>query len=86
MRLTLATLRGGVVWDEAPPPETEAAIGRHLPPGQLVATFSGKAANAVADEILHELLDLPPSPKLMTLLANLQIVARREQSKIIILQ
>ena len=86
MRLTLATLRGGVVWDEAPPPETEEAVARHLPDGQLVATYTSEAASKVAGTILRDLIHLPPSPKLMVLMANLQTVQHREQSRIIILK
>lgn len=86
MRLTLATLRGGVVWDEAPPPDTEEAIARHLPDGQLVASYTGEAASQVAGAILRDLITLPPSPKLMVLMANLQTIEHRERSRIIILK
>lgn len=84
MRLILTTLRGGIVWDEAPPPEAEAAIARHLPQRKNEVTYSNAAANTIAKVILHELVSLPPSPKLMVLLTNLQTVERREQSKITI--
>jgi hypothetical protein len=86
MRLTLATLRGGVVWDEAPPPDTEEAIARHLPDGQLVASYTDEAASQVAGTMLRDLLPLSPSPKLMSLMANLQTIERRERSRIIILK
>jgi hypothetical protein len=86
MRLTLATLRGGVVWDEAPPPGTEEAIARHLPKGQLVATYTDGAASTTAGAILRDLMPLPPSPKLMVLMANLQTIEHRERSRIIILK
>jgi hypothetical protein len=86
MRLTLATLRGGVVFDEAPPPDTEAAIARHLPDGQLVASYTDKAASEVAGVILRDLVSLSPSPKLMVLMANLQTIEHRERSRIIILK
>lgn len=86
MRLTLVTLRGGTVWDEAPPPDTEAIIARRIPDGQLVATFTGDGASKLASEILHDLMPLSPSPKLMVLMANLQSIERREGSRIIILR
>lgn len=86
MRLTLVTLRGGTVWDEAPPPGTEAILTSRIPDGQLVATFTGDSASKIASEILRDLMPLPPSPKLMVLMANLQSIERREGSRIIILR
>jgi hypothetical protein len=86
MRLTLSTLRGGTVWDEAPPPGTEEFFARHIPIGKPLATFAGEAANRVATLILRDLMDLPPSPKLMALMVNLQTIERREGSRMIILR
>lgn len=86
MRLTLSTLRGGTVWDEAPPPGTEEAFARHIPVGRPLVSFSGEAANRVATLILRDLMDLPPSPKLMVLMVNLQTIERREGSRILILR
>ncbi len=86
MRLTLVTLRGGTVWDEAPPPGTEAILTSRIADGQLVATFTGDGASKIASEILRDLMPLPPSPKLMVLMANLQSIERREGSRIIILR
>ncbi len=86
MRLMLSTLRGGTVWDEAPPPGTEEVFARHIPAGKPLVAFGGEAANRVATLILRDLMELPPSPKLMVLMANLQTIEHREQSRIIILK
>lgn len=86
MRLTLTTIRGGTVWDEEPPAGTEAIVAGHLSEGKVLATYSGEAASRVAGAMLRELLALPPSPKLMVLLANLQTIERREGSRIVILR
>ncbi len=86
MRLTLSTLRGGTVWDEAPPPGTEEFFARHLPAGKPLVAFANEAANRVATLILRDLIDLPPSPKLMALMVNLQTIERREGSRLIILR
>lgn len=86
MRLTLTTLRGGTVWDEAPPEETEAIVARQIPAGKPLAIYAGEAANRAASAMLKELLALPPSPRLMVLLSNLQTIARREGSRIVILR
>jgi hypothetical protein len=86
VRLTLVTLRGGTVWDEAPPPGTESILASRIPDGQLVATFTGDGASKIASEILRDLMPLSPSPKLMVLMANLQSIERREGSRIIILR
>lgn len=86
VRLTLVTLRGGTVWDEAPPPGTEEIVAGRIPDGQLVATFTGEGASQIAGEILRDLMPFPPSPKLMVLMANLQTIERREGSRIIILR
>jgi hypothetical protein len=86
MRLTLSTLRGGTVWDEAPPPGTEEFFARHLPAGKPLVAFTGEAANRVATLILRDLMDLSPSPRLMVLMVNLQTIQRREGSRILILR
>lgn len=86
MRLTLVTLRGGTVWDEEPPPGTEDSVARHVPAGQILATYTGPAASTVAGAILRDIMHLPPSPKLMVLMANLQTIEHREGSRIIILR
>jgi hypothetical protein len=86
MRLTLTTLRGGTVWDEEPPPGTEEFIARHIPAGRALATYTGEAASLVAATILRDVMPLPPSPKLMVLMANLQTIEHREGSRIIILK
>lgn len=85
MRLTLITLRGGTVWDDAPPPGTEAAVARHLPTGRPVAAYRGAAANRVAADILRDLLALPPAPQLIIFMSHLQVIERREGSQIVIL-
>lgn len=86
MRLTLTTLRGGIVFDEEPPPGAAEIIARQIPAGQPLAFFEGEAASQVAGAILRDLMALPPSPKLMMLLANLQTLERREKSRIVILR
>ncbi|MFN8516504.1 MAG: hypothetical protein U0232_11035 [Thermomicrobiales bacterium] len=86
MRLTLSTLRGGTVWDEAPPPGTEDIFARHLPAGKPLIAFTNEAANRVATLILRDLQELPPSPRLMVLMVNLQTIERREGSRILILR
>ena len=86
MRLTLTTLRGGTVFDEEPPEGAAELIARQIPTGQPLAFFEGEAASRVAGAILRDLMALPPSPKLMMLLANLQTIERREKSRIVILR
>lgn len=86
MRLTLTTLRGGTVFDDEPPLETVEIIVRQIPAGQPLALFEGEAASRIAGIILRDLLALPPSPKLMVLLANLQTIEHREKSRIVILR
>lgn len=86
MRLTLTTLRGGTVWDEAPPPEAEACIARQLPAGKPVAIYQGEGASRVAGAILRDLLTLPPSPKLLMLMTHLQTIEHREKSRMVILR
>ncbi len=86
MRLTLATMRGGIVWDEEPPPGAEEFIARHLPTDRPLASYSGESASRVAATILRDVMVLPPSPKLMVLLANLQTIERREGSRVTILR
>ena len=86
MHLTLSTLRGGTVWDDPLPPGTEEFFARHIPAGKPLVAFSGEAANRVATLILRDLKELPPSPKLMVLMVNLQTIERREGSKILILR
>ena len=86
MRLTLTTVRGGTVWDEEPPAGTEAIFARHLPDGKPVAIYQNEAANRVAAAILHDLLALPPAPKLFVLMTNLQTIEHRENSRIVILR
>ena len=86
MRLTLTTLRGGTVFDEEPPEGAAELIARQIPSGQPLAFFEDEAASRVAGAILRDLMALPPSPKLMMLLANLQTIERREKSRIVILR
>lgn len=86
MRLTLTTLRGGTVFDEEPPEGTAAIVARQIPTGQPLALFEGEAASRVAGIILRDLMDLPPSPKLMVLMANLQTIEHREKSRLVILR
>ena len=86
MRLTLTTLRGGTVWDEEPPPGTEQIVARQIPADRQLALYEGEAASRVAGAILQDLLDLPPSPRLMVLMANLQTIEHREKSRIVILR
>lgn len=86
MRVTLTTIRGGTVWDDEPPAGTEEAFARQIPAGRAVAVFEGEAASRVAGAILHELLALPPAPKLMVLMTNLQTIEHRESSRIVILR
>lgn len=86
MHLTLSTLRGGTVWDDTPPPGTEECFARHLPAGKPLVAFTGEAANRVATLILRDLMDQPPSPKLMVLMVNLQTIERREGSRVVILR
>ena len=86
MRLTLTTLRGGTVWDEPPPEETVEAIARQIRDGRPLASYQGEEASRVAGAIARELLALPPSPKLVVLVNHLQVIERREQSRIVILR
>ncbi len=86
MRLTLSTLRGGTVWDDPPPPGTEECFTRHIPAGKPLVAFTGEAANRVATLILRDLMEMPPSPKLIVLMVNLQTIERREGSRIVILR
>ena len=86
MRLTLTTLRGGTVYDEAPPEETVEAIARQIPADRPLAIFEGEAASRAAGAILRDLLALPPSPRLMVLMAHLQTIEHREKSRIVILR
>lgn len=86
MRVTLTTIRGGTVWDEEPPAGTEGAFARQIPDGRAVAVYEGEAASKVAAAILRELLALPPAPKLMVLMSNLQTIEHRESSRIVILR
>lgn len=86
MRVTLSTLRGGTVWDDAPPQGTEESFARHVPAGKPVIAFTGEAANRVATLILRDLMERPPSPQLMVLMVNLQTIERREGSTIVILR
>ena len=86
MRLTLTTLRGGTVWDEAPPAGTEEIVARQLPVGKPLAVFEGERASRVAGALLRELLALPPSPQLMVLMTHLQTIEHREKSRVVILR
>lgn len=86
MRMTLITLRGGTVWDEALPPDIEAVVARHIPVGEPLASYAGDAASQIASLILGDLTSFPPSPKLMVLMVNLQTIERREGSRILILR
>ena len=86
MRLTLTTLRGGTVWDEAPPEEAVEIIARQIPAERPLALYEGEAASRVAAAILRDLLALPPSPKLMVLMTHLQTIEHREKSRIVILR
>ena len=86
MRLTLTTLRGGTVWDEEPHEETVGAIARQIPAGRPLAIYEADEASRVAGAIARELLALPPSPKLVVLVNHLQVIERREQSRIVILR
>jgi hypothetical protein len=86
MRLTLTTLRGGTVWDEAPPEEAAEAIARQIPEGRPLAIYQGEEASRVAGALARELMARPPSPKLIVLVNHLQVIERREQSRIVILR
>lgn len=86
MRLTLTTLRGGTVWDEAPPEGAAEIVARQLPAGKPVAIYQGEAASRAAGALLRDLLALPPSPKLVTLMTHLQTIEHREKSRMVILR
>ena len=60
--------------------------GRQIPANKPVALYEGEAASRVAGAILRDLLPLPPSPRLMVLMAHLQTIEHREKSRVVILR